>query len=542
MSRARAAGPGILAGLAGAAGLGLELAAARLFAPYFGTALPVWANLIGLVLAYLALGSWLGGRLAATSPSPARLATRLAACLAGAGLALMLLPELAAPLLRAGARGIAGIDPGLVAGSFLAAAALLALPTLLLGAVLPLAIGAAAASGEPEGSPGALAGRMIAASTTGSIAGVFLTALVLVPALGTRRSFAIGGALLALAGALALGRQGRHARRWALGLAATVLALLAAAWLRPAGPSGRVDANTLLAEESAFHFIEVRQDGPARLLLLDEGAGIQSRHEPGRATSGGIWDDLAAAPLLAPGGDAPGVRRALILGLAGGSVAHTLAAAWQPERIDGVEIDPAVLEAGRRHFALEAVPGLVIHAADGRRFVDAARAAGAPAYDLIVLDAFRGPYPPFHLCTREFFASLRAILAPGGVLALNLPATDGPATGQAAQPSLGAAPADPGALSAAVGATLAQVFPGLSAIERPEAYNRVLVAAGAPPAAAPGTLSARAGAPPPLAELALGLAGRWRPFEPPAGAPVLTDDHAPVEWLVDRMIWREVSR
>jgi predicted membrane-bound spermidine synthase len=110
--------------LVGAATLAVEISASRLLAPYFGSSTVVWANIIGLTLAYLSLGYWLGGKLADRRPKPQLLAQILLVAAA----ALVVTPFAARPILDLAVRGLDAISVGSVVGSFFAALALFALP------------------------------------------------------------------------------------------------------------------------------------------------------------------------------------------------------------------------------------------------------------------------------------------------------------------------------------------------------------------------------------------------------------------------------
>jgi predicted MFS family arabinose efflux permease len=92
---------GLVAFLVGAGTLATEISASRLLAPSFGASTVVWANIIGLTLAYLALGYWLGGKLADRRPEP----RVLAAILLLAAAALAVTPFAARPLLRWAVQG-----------------------------------------------------------------------------------------------------------------------------------------------------------------------------------------------------------------------------------------------------------------------------------------------------------------------------------------------------------------------------------------------------------------------------------------------------
>ena len=209
---------GVVVLLAGVGGLATEICASRLLAPYFGSSTVVWANIIGLILAYLSLGYWLGGRVADRHPHAGRLATLL---LVAAGL-LAVLPLVARPVLAATVRNLATVSAGAALGSFLAALLLFAVPVTLLGMVTPFALRLAL---RDVGSAGEVAGRLYALSTLGGIAGTFAPALLTIPLVGTQRTL-IGSALLIAVAALPLAPR----------RAAPVALLIGLLLLLPRGP------------------------------------------------------------------------------------------------------------------------------------------------------------------------------------------------------------------------------------------------------------------------------------------------------------------
>src|SRR5437879_10051298 len=135
----RACAPWRLGGVvfaAGAGSLATEICASRLLAPYFGNSTVVWANVIGLILVYLSVGYWLGGRVADRHPSPRVLGVILVV----ASLLVAALPFVAHPFLRLALQGFAAVSVGVVAGSFFATLLLFAVPVSLLGMASPFAL------------------------------------------------------------------------------------------------------------------------------------------------------------------------------------------------------------------------------------------------------------------------------------------------------------------------------------------------------------------------------------------------------------------
>jgi len=479
----------VLVFLAGVGTLATEICASRLLAPYYGSSTIVWANIIGLTLASLSVGYWLGGRIADRDPSP-RLLGRLVFL---AALLVALIPFVSRPILDVAAKGLDELSAGAVVGSFFATLLLFAPPVIVLGMVAPFAIRLAI---RDIASAGEVAGRLYATSTLGSLLGTFLPALVLIPAIGTQRTFLVVAALLAVSSCFLLGPRYLVV---AAGLAALVLV-----------PPGAIKSQAgLLDEETSYHqYIQVveKPDG-RRLLYLNEGVAVHSVWRPDSVLTGGVWDAfLALPPLLGSR-----LEHVAILGNAAGTTARALAAYYPGVQIDGVELDPAVSRVGRRWFGMGDTPGLTVHDADARPFLRSTD----ERYDLVVVDAYHQPYVPFYLATREFFRLVRDRLAPGGLVALNV-----------------AAVPDDDRLVEAVGRTAAAEF--RQVLEWPALrFNTIVLGLTEPLDPAELERRLRTG-PSDLAPLRELLARDARLLE--ASGRAWTDDRAPVEWLTDRMI------
>src|SRR3954449_1017827 len=241
----------------GTGSLGAEIAAVRLLAPYFGASTIVWANTIGIVLVALSVGYWLGGRLADRHPSMRAL------CLTSLVAALMLaiVPFAADPLLDVAVDALDEISAGAFVGSLVAVLVLVAVPVLLLGTVSPWAIRLGVQPGEGAGR---VAGRLYALSTAGSLVGTLLSALLLIPAVGTRRTFLAFAICLAVVAALGIRSQRRV-------LAAPVL--IAALAVLPTGPIKAANGERVVYEkETEYQYARVLENGDGeRRLELNEG-------------------------------------------------------------------------------------------------------------------------------------------------------------------------------------------------------------------------------------------------------------------------------
>lgn len=503
----------VLVVTAGITTMSTEMCASRLLAPFFGSSSIVWANVIGLILVYLSVGYWAGGRIADRHPHMRGLSLLTLA----AASTIALVPLLAQPVLDATVGAIDARAAGVLIGSFIGTLALFAIPVTLLGMVPPYAVRLAV---DDVARSGSIAGSLYALSTIGSIVGTFASTLLLVPMMGTRRTM-LATALVLIAASLP-GLLGAR-RLLGAGVAAGVLVAVGLALppsaVKAAGPAGRV----LEERESQYQYIQVlERPGGERVLQLNEGWAVHSTYTPGRWSTGMYYDAYPLAPGLLEDATSDGRRRdgqplrVLVVGNAAGTVARLYRHYLPAARIDGVELDPAVTKAGRRWFDMQG-PNLDVHEADGRPFL----ANSDRRWDAVIVDAFRQPYIPFHLTTREFFAQARDHLAEDGVVAVNVGVTPGDDE-----------------VARAIAATMRAAV-GSTAIGTVGSYNRFLIATrraiGADQIRS--TLSASPLARHPnLSPVAGPLLDGMRPAR---GGQVLTDDHAPIEWMTDRMILHE---
>ncbi|HEV7679494.1 MAG TPA: fused MFS/spermidine synthase [Candidatus Dormibacteraeota bacterium] len=479
--------------VAGAGSLAIEIAASRLLAPYFGSSTVVWANVIGLILIYLSVGYWVGGRVADRHASP-RVLGRL---LLGAAAVIAVLPFVARPVLDLAVRGFDALSAGAVVGSFFATVALFSVPVTLLGMVSPFAIRLALRDIDQAGT---VSGRLYALSTGGSIVGTFVPALLTIPWIGTQRTMLGTAVLLALGGASLAGW------RW------VVVAVVAAGLVFVPARAVKEASGLLFESESAYQYVRVVDHNGAHQLELNEGVSQQSVWRPNTVLTGGEWDMFLVVPPLL---DHP-VRDVLVVGSAGGTIPRSYGVFYPGAHVDGVEIDPAVIEAARRYMGLDDIPNLHSVVADGRSFLRST----SKHYDVIVVDAYREEYVPFYLATQEFFSLVHDHLRPGGAVALNV-----------------AQVPEDHRLPDAVAGTLATVFPQVwqwPALH----FNQLVVGLSAP--VVPGQMGARmTQLAAPISSLGPLFASQVRPSSPSPDP--MTDDRAPIEWITDRMLIEHIA-
>jgi len=493
--------------------MAVEMTGLRLLAPYFGTSLLVTTALIGTLMAFLALGYALGGRMGDRSPSLAALCrmTTISAAL------VLLIPFIAQPMLRAASAVMRplltgadlaepGVAIGALIGGMLGTMVLLAAPITIMGMVSPWAVRLAVSDVE---SAGKAAGRLYALSTVGSIVGSFLPALVLVPLFGVRNTFIVVGTAFLLASLLGWLGGWRAALPPA---GAAMLMLVPQGIVRPM-------EGLIYETESLYHFIQVVKEPfgkcpEAYHLYLNEGVGVHSvkclteDHE-----TTGIWSYMAATPLWLD--DPEAMREVLVVGLAGGTIARHMLEAFPDAHVDGVEIDGEVVEVGKKWFD-DADPRISPIVMDGRIFLQSTD----KTYDLVMMDAYRQPYIPFHLVTVEFFEEVREHMNDDAVLAVNVAGVRGVSRD----------------LAAMIYATMKEVFPTVVLVDATKSNDVIIATTREKPddaAVQHVKLMRRSGG---LNRIRRALPKKIvGPVEGWEEARVLTDDQAPVEMAWDLM-------
>jgi spermidine synthase len=476
----------------------IEVLGSRVIGPFFGVSLFVWTSLITVTLVALAAGYAAGGVLADRSGS----ADRLYGIIVAAGVLVLLIPLAKGPVLRA------CVPLGLRTGALVSAAALFGPALFLLGCVSPYLVRIAT---REWARIGRTVGLLYALSTVGSFIGTVLAGFVLIARFGVTRIFAGTGCLLV---ALGLGYFLLR-RRWSAlaALLALPLVLLPAesetvTLVRPSGT--RVTRR--LSRDSFYGNVKVVDYEGAwqrtREMMID--GLVQGGVDPASGQS--VYGYSYLMELL-PWALDPGGRRCLVLGLGAGVVPMWYAA--RGVETDVVDIDPLVVRTARDWFGFTLGDRVVV--GDARRFLATARGP----YDYLVIDIFNGDTTPGHVLSLEALRLARGLLAPRGVLALNLV---GSLRGETF-------------MTASVARTLGEVFgtveihPSFAPEEGDGSGNLAVVAYDGPPRPFRPELVREFPVHPMARDEVAAALGRTFSF--PAGTPaiLLTDDYNPIDFF-----------
>jgi len=488
--------------------LGIELTASRLLGSVFGTSNLVWASIIGLILIYLTAGYFIGGWWADKHPTHKSMYILLVIGAFTAGL----VPLFSRPVLRFAADAFDLLQVGILFGSFTAVLILFFIPVTLLGMISPYAIRLAITKPEQAGS---VSVNIYATSTMGSFIGTFLPVLVLIPLLGTTLTFIVFSMSLILValGGLWLSCGWKCVIPWIwMPIILILLAVLLA--------SGTIKSTSgqIYETESAYNYIQVLEIDGYRMLRLNEGQGIHSYWHPVEIDFEGPWKQFLAAPFFNSPEYAPeNVKSMAIIGLAAGTSARQATEVFGPILIDGFEIDPEIIRVGREYFGMTQ-PNLNAIAMDGRWGIQTSERK----YNIIGIDAYRPPYIPWHLTTKEFFEIVRDHLTSDGVVVINV----------------GRSPNDRRLIDGLAG-TLMSIFPSVYIMDVPNTFNSIIYATNQPTRIENLYqnliyLYTRPDSHPLLVEALELIVQNQQPVVD--SGIVYTDDRAPIEWITNSMV------
>jgi len=385
----------IIVFMCGASVMVLELVGARLLAPYLGTSNYVWSSLIGVILGALSLGYYFGGKLADKRPEYRYLSTIILL----SAIYIGLIPLFKGPVLRL------SMLTGIKLGSIIAASFLFVIPSILLGMVSSYTLRLKIKSLKTSGNT---AGTLYALSTLGSITGAFLAGFYLIP------SFQLTDILFGLSIVLVLVALLTHTKKTLPNIIALIFILLI---LFPITKIMARNSSFLIDQDSAYNHIRIydtrnNKGRPIRVLQLEN-----SPHS-------GIYLDDSDELLFnytkfyrLSDFFNPKAKRALMIGGGGYSVPQDFLLRNPRGIIDVVEIDSKVTDLAKKYFNLAESNRLKIFHQDGRSFLNKTQ----KEYDIIYNDAFNSSYSiPYELTTRESLQEMHKALSSEGVLILNI--------------------------------------------------------------------------------------------------------------------------
>ncbi|WP_135821870.1 spermidine synthase [Halostella litorea] len=388
--------------VSGVASMGLEILAGRVVAPQFGSSIYTWGSIIGVFLAALSLGYHVGGKRAATEATNERLAVLLAGT---AGYVAVLI--FAGDLLLASA---AAFPLPARYASLPAIVLLFGPPTYLLGFISPYGAELTRADGI-----GAASGHVYAVGTVGSLVGAFGTTYFLIPSLSVDLIGLAFGASLVVTAAWLLFPSPE--RRPAAAVAVVTLLLVAAVLAPAVGYSVR--GEVVYQTQTPYQELEVIDSGDTRTLYLDgQRHSAMDKDAPTRHVF--EYTRYFHVPMLV----ADDVDRVLFVG-GGGFTGPKRFVEEYNATVDVAEIDPEVIDVAREYFRVPETDQLNVYNEGGRQYLQETE----KTYDLIVLDAYKRDKVPFQLTTVEFMQLANDRLDEDGVLLANvISARNGPAS------------------------------------------------------------------------------------------------------------------
>ncbi|MEZ5305851.1 MAG: fused MFS/spermidine synthase [Pyrinomonadaceae bacterium] len=377
-----------------------EIVGSRILAPFVGTSTYTWTSLIGVILAALSLGYWLGGKRADRGPTN----VGLAAVVFGAAILItitILIQEFVLTFLAA-------LRLPLEISATIAALLLFAPAAVMLGVVSPYAVRLSAMNLETTGQT---VGRLYALSTVGSIGGTFLAGFVMLPFVGSIRTLYVLAAVLFAISLASLPTLAEKTKAGALTLLVISVVFVEGRAILLRNIAGLVDIDTGYNRLRVFD--TTKNGRPIRALSTDPLTWQTSMY----------LDDYSAGSTYSKffhlaRGFRPGFQKVLLIGGAGYSVPKEFRQRYPNAELDVVEIDPGMTEVAKKYFRLTADAKIRIAHQDGRIYLNNAR---ADTYDLVILDAFNSLFSvPFHLTTIESAKNARRVLKPNGLLLVNI--------------------------------------------------------------------------------------------------------------------------
>lgn len=392
--------------LCGAIVMVYEIVGSRVVAPHFGTSIYVWTSLIGIILASLSTGYWLGGRLADKKPQYSSLAWVILLAAVLIGLTTLIKENILEFLVY--------IFDGMIMRTLFAAILLFAPASILLGMVSPYAVRLKLNS---INTSGATVGKLYAISTVGSIIGTFLAGFFLIPFAGTTNI------LYLIAGVLALTSLSLHLHAFKFSrILPAIIVLLGSASLAYASNNKESD---IINVDTRYNHVQIFDmdywitGEPIKVMKINDEYSSAMFPDNDSLVYEYTWYYQLAEHFK------PDFKTTLMIGGAAYSYPKYYLQKYPEAMIDVVEIDPDLTRLAKEHFRLKDDAHMRIFHEDGRTYLNKCE----EKYDVILGDAYKSLLAiPFQLTTVEAIQKKYDMLNENGVVIENLIASiDGPA-------------------------------------------------------------------------------------------------------------------
>lgn len=387
--------------ISGAVVMILEIAGSRVLAPYVGGSTFVWTSLIGIILASLSLGYYLGGRIGDKQHSP----QVLSLLILSAAFLIAIVTWIKDPVLSM----IQASSLGIRSSSFLGALIIFTLPSIFLGTISPYAIRLKMRDVKTSGRT---VGNLTAISTIGSIVGTFLAGFVLISYFGNTNLFLLLAITMAINSVFpVLGVK----KKFKIPLTG-ILIIFALTYFINLQITARA-SNLVIELDTNYNHVQIVDVYDKRLDLTKRTLRMNNvSHSAIYLENDDLVFEYTKYYHLAKYFK-PDFKKGLIIGGGAYSFPKDFLKQYPDATLDVVEIDPQLTDLAKEYFGLEENPRLTIYHEDGRTFINNSE----EKYDVIFLDAFGTSYSiPYQLTTSETIEKLSSMLVEDGVLLTNI--------------------------------------------------------------------------------------------------------------------------
>ncbi len=390
----------IIVFLSGAIGMGLELIAARVLSPYVGSSNVVWTSIIGIILASMSIGYWIGGKRADKDANIDKLSNILlfAAIFTGA------IPLLETAIVKL----FAGIISNLIIAAILCAIVVFSIPSFILAMISPFAV---KIKSKEDNEIGSVSGRISSLSTIGSIVGTFLMGFVLIPNIGVT-NINIGVTLLLVLMSFITREKidKKFIYTSILSICAILILMILGKWVFKLS-----NPDIVLDTDSQYSRIWVKQiqtqKANYKTLQVDTGLESYINEETGEMGAKYLrYYDLFEY-------FNKNAKNTLLIGGAAYTYPIHYLQKYEDKKIDVVEIDDKMTQIAIEQFGLNINDSrLQVFNQDGRSYLNYSK----NKYDTILIDAFKGLNAPFELTTYEALVNAKNMLNENGLVLTNI--------------------------------------------------------------------------------------------------------------------------